>query len=63
MKILISEIKVRAGDQIKRVQVLGLSGASARVAGAHLHYDVLLNQARIDPVAFQSLTSLSPGIN
>lgn len=61
MKNLLSEIKVRACDQIKRGQVPGLSGASGRVAGAHLHCGVFLNQARIDPVAFHRLTLLSPG--
>lgn len=56
----LSEIKVKTGDQIKRGQLLALSGASGRVAGAHLHYGIYLNQARIDPVAFHRLTSLLP---
>lgn len=56
----LSEIKVQTGDQIKRGQVLALSGASGRVDGAHLHYGIYLNQARIDPVAFHRLTSLLP---
>ena len=56
----LSEIRVKAGDQIKGGQVLALSGASGRVSGAHLHYGIYLNQARIDPVAFHRLTSLLP---
>lgn len=56
----LSEIKIRDGEQIKQGQILGLSGASGRVAGAHLHYGLYLNQARIDPVAFHHLTSQIP---
>ena len=56
----LSEIKVKAGDPVRRGDLLGLSGATGRVTGAHLHYGVYLCQARIDPVAFHRLTSLLP---
>ena len=56
----LSEIKVKAGDQVRRGDLLGLSGATGRVTGAHLHYGIYLCQARIDPVAFHRLTSLLP---
>ena len=56
----LSRIDVKAGDPVKRGHVLGLSGASGRVSGAHLHYGVYLCQARIDPVAFHRLTAQLP---
>lgn len=56
----LSKIKAAAGDSIKRGQVLGLSGKTGRVTGAHLHYGIYICQARIDPVAFQRLTVLLP---
>lgn len=57
----LSEIKVKAGDRVRRGDLLALSGATGRVTGAHLHYGIYLNQARIDPVAFHRLTALMPG--
>ena len=56
----LSRIDVKAGQAIKKGRTLGLSGASGRVSGAHLHYGVYLCQARIDPVAFHRLTALLP---
>jgi len=56
----LSELKVKAGDQVGRGDLLALSGATGRVTGAHLHYGIYLCQARIDPVAFHRLTSLLP---
>ncbi len=56
----LSKIEVKAGDRIKQGQMLARSGASGRVDGAHLHYGIYLNQARIDPVAFQRLTTVLP---
>lgn len=45
----LSEIDVSVGDQLKRGQMLGKVGATGRVTGAHLHWNVSLNDARIDP--------------
>lgn len=56
----LSELKAKAGDQIKQGQVLGFSGATGRVTGAHLHYGVYLSRARIDPVTFTRLTAALP---
>lgn len=59
----LSRIDVRAGDKVAKGKVLGLSGASGRVSGAHLHYGIYLCQARVDPVAFHRLTALLPRNN
>ena len=56
----LSELMVKAGDPVHQGQVLGLSGATGRVTGAHLHYGLYLSRARIDPVAFHRLTANLP---
>ena len=50
--IHMSRIDVKAGDRVERGGVLGLSGASGRVTGPHLHWSVLLNGVYVDPELF-----------
>ncbi len=45
----LSVIDVAEGDSLARGEVLGKVGATGRVTGAHLHWNVSLNDARIDP--------------
>ncbi len=45
----LSVIDVAVGDSLARGDVLGKVGATGRVTGAHLHWNVSLNDARIDP--------------
>lgn len=45
----LSVIDVKVGDALSRGQVLGKVGATGRVTGAHLHWNVSLNDARVDP--------------
>jgi murein DD-endopeptidase MepM/ murein hydrolase activator NlpD len=47
----LSEIKVSAGDSVSDGQTIALSGATGRVTGAHLHFEVLENGQAIDPAA------------
>lgn len=44
-----SEIKVSEGDVVERNDLLGLVGATGRVTGPHLHWNVSLNGVRVDP--------------
>lgn len=54
----LSEILVKEGDVIRKGQSpIGLVGKTGRVTGAHLHYGVYLNGARIDPSAFRKMTA------
>jgi len=48
----LSEIGVKVGDQLPRGGVLGKVGATGRATGPHLHWNVSLNDARIDPAIF-----------
>jgi len=46
----LSEIRVGEGELVRKGDVLGLSGATGRVTGAHLHWGARLANARIDPL-------------
>ena len=50
--IHLSRIDVKAGDTVARGAPLGLSGATGRVTGPHLHWSVLLNGVYVDPELF-----------
>lgn len=50
----LSRIDVKKGMRLRRGQRLGAVGKTGRVTGAHLHWSVSLNNARIDPMLFLS---------
>lgn len=45
-------IKVRAGQKIKRGEVIGWVGSTGKSTGPHLHYEVHKNGRPVDPVYF-----------
>lgn len=45
----LSEIKVQAGQDVKKGEALGLCGSTGRVSGPHLHFGIRWHNARIDP--------------
>ena len=47
----LSELKVQAGQDVKKGETLGLVGSTGRVTGPHLHFGVRWHDARIDPQA------------
>lgn len=51
----LSEIKVKAGDQVERGQLIGLSGATGRATGPHLHIAVRWQGIYLDPAALLTL--------
>jgi murein DD-endopeptidase MepM/ murein hydrolase activator NlpD len=47
----LSALDVAEGEQIDRGALVGRVGATGRVTGAHLHWAVRLNDARVDPLS------------
>ncbi|MEE4138622.1 peptidoglycan DD-metalloendopeptidase family protein [Pseudomonas viridiflava] len=47
-----SKISVKQGDLVSRGGVVGEVGATGRATGPHMHWNVSLNDARVDPAIF-----------
>ncbi len=52
----LKQIDVHEGDKVDKGQRLGLSGATGRVTGPHVHLGVRWNGANLDPVKLLALT-------
>ncbi len=48
----LSKILVKKGQKVKQKEVLGLSGATGRVTGPHLHFSIIIDSKKIDPLDF-----------
>jgi hypothetical protein len=48
----LNRIRVKKGQRVARSQRIGTVGKTGRVTGAHLHWSVSLNNARVDPALF-----------
>ncbi|MBT0606146.1 M23 family metallopeptidase, partial [Campylobacter lari] len=48
----LSKLNVKIGQKVKKGELIGLSGASGRVTGPHLHFGILVNGVQVDPLDF-----------
>ncbi len=53
----LSEARVREGDRIPKGGELGRVGSTGRSTGAHLHWGIILNGARVDPFSLLRSTA------
>lgn len=55
-----SRLLVRAGDLVLPRQTIANVGSTGRSTGPHLHFEVLVNGAPVDPVAYLALFAPTP---
>jgi len=48
----LSKFKVKQGDFVKKGQIIGLSGATGRITGPHLHFGIRVYGVNVDPIQF-----------
>jgi murein DD-endopeptidase MepM/ murein hydrolase activator NlpD len=53
----LSKVTAAVGDDVERGATVGLVGATGRVTGAHLHWTVRVNGARVDPLSLVAVLS------
>ncbi|MGR5541514.1 peptidoglycan DD-metalloendopeptidase family protein, partial [Vibrio campbellii] len=46
----LSKILVKQGQKVSRGQRIGLAGATGRVTGAHIHYELIVRGRAVNPV-------------
>ena len=49
------KLLVKKGDFVQQGQIIGKMGATGRVAGAHLHYEIKVNNKQVNPYDFISV--------
>ena len=52
----LSKIAVRAGQRIRRGDIIGRMGSTGRSTGSHLHYEVRIDGRAVNPIPFMKST-------
>lgn len=48
----LSAFKVKQGQKVKRGELIGLIGSSGKSTGPHLHYEVIQNGKKVNPIGY-----------
>lgn len=48
----LSSVRVIPGEQVKRGQLIGISGTTGNSNGCHLHFETMVNGEKVNPVSF-----------
>jgi len=48
----LSKVKVKYGQKVKRGDIIGLTGNTGWSTGPHLHYEVIKNGVKVDPIHY-----------
>jgi murein DD-endopeptidase MepM/ murein hydrolase activator NlpD len=54
----LDKVLVKKGQMVAKGQIIGEVGMTGRVTGPHLHFDIHLGGARVDPMAWISLSKV-----
>lgn len=54
----LSKINVKVGQKVKQNDILGLSGATGRVTGPHLHFSARVHGVQVDPMQLLATMNL-----
>jgi hypothetical protein len=55
-----SKLQVKKGQNVKKGELLGLSGMTGRVSGPHLHWQLILRNVKVNPVELMKVLAAIP---
>lgn len=56
----LSKIDVKPGQNIQQGDVIGKVGKTGRATGPHLHWEMIVNQTRVNPLLFVPASAIKP---